>query len=107
MSWRWPWVRRPTVARDIRSKTSWMNVDEPKSQRVVNKTELGFARQVCEGDSISAIYDGEEVAHHKVDRSFQFDGVVIHNVEEGEFDENVKDGMGAAFVDLEGKGFKT
>lgn len=80
-----------------------------EGQKVVNKTYCGTTRYVEPGDSIQAHYDTGLMTHilaeHKVTRRFKFDGIVIFNVENGEFDPNVVDGMGAAFVDTEGKGF--
>ncbi len=78
--------------------------------RILEKTFYGFKRSVMPGDTVSLEYtdpDGKMtiVERHVVTRPWSFDGGIVFEVEPGEFDGNVVDGMGGVFVDTDGKGF--
>lgn len=66
-------------------------------------------RYFAPGDTLELTYHdghGREhlVAKEKMGRHGAFDAVVIFEVEEGEYHENVTDGIGGAFLDTGGRG---
>lgn len=74
----------------------------------IRKREKISPIHVQAGDTISLNYeetDGiisreQTVLESKIGRSMEFTEAVVFDVEEGEFGENVKDGIGGAFLEL-------